>query len=261
MSEIKRLSYSMVRAWLDCGRYFEYRYIRKLPAVLDGRMLAGRVYHHGVEYALKQKKTGQFVPPDEVKDVMSDRWQAELRESVYYENLGEPQVEARQVNWGNDDPGKLKDTVLQLGALYVTKMIPKLEPLAVEERLEGTIGGVSFVGYPDLVLAGPGVIDHKLTTRRTNTEMANKDMQFTAYAALLGKPIWGAWHEALDQKNLDINVVMTERRQGDIDWFAQLVVGVWHGIQSGVFPPNPLCWRCHETKCPYWLECRVLMED
>jgi len=259
MTEIKRLSYSMLRAWLDCPRYFEFRYVRKLPAVLDGRLLAGRVYHHGVAYALRRKKQGELVTPDEVKDIMSDRWQYELGERVYYEHLEEPEVEARQINWGSDDPGKLKDTVLKLATLYLRIMVPKLQPVAVEERLEGVIGGVPFVGYPDLVLQGPGVVDHKLATRRTNQEAADKDLQFSAYAALIGRPIWAAFHQALDQKKPDINVVLTERRQGDIDWFAHLVVGVWKGIIAGVFPPNPMCWRCG-SKCPYEIECRVLME-
>jgi hypothetical protein len=137
-------------------------------------------------------------------------------------------------------------------------MVPKLQPVAVEERLEGSIDGIPFVGYPDLILPGPGVVDHKLATRRASQEMANKDMQFSAYAVLLEKPIWAAWHQALDQKKLDINVVTTERRQGDIDWFERLVVEVWRGIQAGVFPPNPLCWRCG-PRCPYELECRILM--
>lgn len=223
-------------------------------------MLAGRVYDHGVSYALKRRQAGEFVPVDEVKDLMSDRWQYELGESVYYEKLDEPQVEAKKVEWGEDDPGKLKDAVLKLGALYIKTELPKLQPVAVQERLEGVLSGVPFVGYPDLVVSGPGVIDHKFATRRASQEMANKDMQFSAYAALLGKPVWAAWHQALDQKKLKINVVTTERRQGDIDWFERLVAEVWQGIQGGIFPPNPLCWRCG-ARCPYELECRVLMED
>jgi len=193
---------------------------------------------------------------------MSDRWEYELGEQVYYEHREEPEVEAKQINWGDDDPGRLKDVVLKLGALYIKKMLPKLQPVAVEERIEGVLGGVPFVGYPDLIVEpGPGVIDHKLATRRMNPEVAHRDMQFSAYAALLGKPIWAAFHQALDQKKLDINVVLTERRQGDIDWFERLVAEVWRGIQAGIFPPNPLCWRCSEGKCSYWLECKILMEE
>jgi hypothetical protein len=228
-------------------------------------LIAGRVYDHGVSYALKRRLAGEFVPPDEVEDVMSDRWQYELREPADYEHPDDFRVEAKQVNWGEDKPGKLKDTVLKLGALYVKVMLPRLQPLAVQERLEGVIGGVPFVGYPDLIVgrslhdSGIGIIDHKFTTRRANQEMINKDMQFSAYAALLGRSVWAFWHQALDQEKLDINVVTTERRHGDIDWFAHLVGELWRGIMSGIFPPNPLCWRCG-TKCAYELECRILME-
>jgi len=250
----------MVRAWLDCPRYFSYRYIRRLPAVLDGRLLAGRVYHHGVAYALAKRKAEESVSLEEVQDIMRDRWQAELTEKVYYEDLEEPHVEAKQVNWGKDDPGKLQDTVLKLGSRYIRTVLPTLHPVAVEQRLEGVLDGIPFVGYPDLVVQGPGVIDHKFATRRASQELIDKDMQFSAYAALLGQPVWAAWHQALDQKKPDIHVVLTERNQGDIDWFTQLVGGVYRGIMAGIFPPNPLCWRCG-SRCPYEMECRVLMEE
>jgi hypothetical protein len=230
-----------------------------LPAVLEGRLLAGRVYHHGVAHALKKRQEGEFVNPDEIKYIMSDRWQEEVGEKVYYEHADDPVVEAKNIKWGDDEPGKLKDSVLKLGALYTKKMLPTLQPVAVEERIGGMLGKVPFVGYPDLVLPGPGVVDHKLATRRADPALAHKDLQFSAYAALLGKPIWAAWHQALDHKKPDINVVMTERSHGDIDWFVNLVAEVWRAIFTGVYPPNPLCWRCGD-KCPYEVECKVLME-
>jgi hypothetical protein len=270
MIEIKRLSYTMVRAYIDCGKFFHYRYIRKLPAVLDGRLIAGRVYHHGVAYALKRRKVDEFASVDEVNDVMSDRWESETREKVYYEYVDDPQIEARQINWGEDKPGKLKDTVLKLGALYIRTMVPKLKPITVEERIEGIVGGVPFVGYPDLTVgqsldtAGVGVIDHKLIFKRgRNTqELINKDLQFSAYAALVGHPLWAAWHQApaWQSKKPGIKVITTERNRGDIDFFAGIVCQVWKGINSGVFIANPLSWRCGE-RCSYYLECRVLMEE
>jgi hypothetical protein len=269
MSEIRRLSYSMVKAYLDCGHFFYYRYVRKFPAVLEGKLIAGRVYHHGVAYGLKRRKAGECASVEEVHDVMSDRWESETREKVYYEHVEEPQIEARRINWGEDNPGKLKDTVLKLGALYIKTMVPKLQPIAVEERIEGIIGGVPFVGYPDLIVgqsldtAGVGIIDHKLVTKqgRNYQEFINKDMQFSAYAALIRKPIWAAWHQApaWQVKKPSIKVITTERNRGDIDFFACIVSAAWKGINSGVFIANPLSWRCGE-RCSYYLECRVLME-
>lgn len=260
MNELKYLSYSKIRCYLECPRLFEYRYLKKLPAILNGRMLAGRVYHHGVEYALKRKMAGWLTPPDEVKDIMSDNWEAELGERIVYESEDEPKVEARRVDWEDDEPGKLKNTVLKLGGLYVKTMVPTLEPVAVEEKLSAVLAGIPFIGYPDMILPGPGVVDHKLATRRVSQEAADKDLQFSAYATLLGKPIWAAWHQALDQSKLDINVVSTARDQGDIDWFIHLAEKVYQGMLSGIYPPNPLTWQCGE-RCSYHLECRVLMEE
>jgi CRISPR/Cas system-associated exonuclease Cas4 (RecB family) len=274
MTEITRLSYTMVRTYLECPRFFYYRYIRGIPAVLDGSLIAGRIYHHGVAFGLKRRKADQSVSVDEVRDVMSDRWEAETKDKVFYEDLGEPQLEARQINWGQDNPGQLKDAALKLGTLYIKTMLPKLQPIAVEERLEGVIGGVPFVGYPDLVvkqnLAGKGVIDHKLSlhprerpkgVKGNSQELIDKDMQFSAYAALLGESVWASWHQALNLQKPLIDVVTTERKQGDINFFTRIVTEVWKGITSGVFAPNPLCWRCGSERCSYHIECRILLEE
>lgn len=255
MNEIKYLSYSKIRCYLECPRRFEYRYIRQIPAIANGRMIAGRAYHHGVEYALKRKMEGWLTAEEEVKDIISDRWEAETGDP-----LADEGVEVREIDWGEDKPDVLKNTVINLGAVYVKKKLPDMEPVAVEKRLTNRIAGIPFLGYADVILPGPGVIDHKLTQKKTNQKIADKDLQFSAYAALLGEPIWAAFHQALDQKKLDIHVVSTTRNQGDIDWFTHLVSKVYPGMVSGIYPPNPLTWQCGE-KCSYYLECRVLMED
>lgn len=261
MGEITRLSYSSLSLWLNCQRAFYYRYIRQLPAVLSGRMLAGRCYDHGVSYALKRKMAGEIATPEEITDIISDRWESELSERVVYNELGEPKVEAKEVDWQGDEPGRLRDTVISLAGIYLEKMVPKLEPVAVQERLEGIVGGVPFLGYPDCVLSNDGVIDHKFAQKKMPQKVADKDLQMSSYATLLQKPIWAVFHQALDQKTLDINQVFTERNQADIDWFSVLASTVWQSIQTGIFPPNPTSWKCGEKECPYWVECRVLMED
>jgi CRISPR/Cas system-associated exonuclease Cas4 (RecB family) len=259
MNEIKRLSYSMIRTYLECPRSFYFRYVKELPSVLDGRLIAGRVYHHGVSYALKRKMAGEMAFLEEVSDIMADSWEAQLSEQVVYDELDEPKVEAKEIDWQDDSPGRLKDITIRLAGIYLSKVLPKLEPVAVEERLEGEINGISLVGYPDCVLNHNGVIDHKFAKRRMPQEDADKDQQLSIYAILLKKPIWGGFHQALDQKNPDIHVVLTERNQNDMEWTGKLIEQVWEGIQSGVFPPNPLTWKCGD-RCSYQIECRILCE-
>jgi len=262
VNQVNRLSYSMIRLYLECPRAYHYRYILGLPIVQRGRLVAGKVYHLGVAYAFKRKLAGALATPTELFDIMSDTWEAQLAERLVYDELGEPKVEAKRIDWEEDDPGKLKDTVLKLAALYLRKMVPKIEPIAVEQKLEGVIATVPFVGYPDLQvrnLTGIGVIDHKFAKRCLSQADADKDIQPSAYAALLGQPIWAAFHQALDMKRPQINEVTTERGIDDIDWFGHLVEQVWRGIRSGIFPPNPLTWKCG-ADCSYNVECRVLHE-
>lgn len=265
MSEFKRFSYSMIRCYLDCPKSFEFRYLRQLPTALNGALICGRCYHHGVEYALKRKQQGQLAAAEEVRDIVSDCWEAEVGEHFVYDDPGEAKIEAKQIEWAEDDPGKLKDAVLDLACLYLQEYVPYLTPLAVEERLIGEIAGIPFVAYPDLIVgkpdgSGTGIIDHKFTTRKANQEYIDKDLQFSVYGALLGKSVWACWHQALMQRELKINVVSSTRSQDDYDWLGKVVSGVYQGINSGVFPPNPLSHFCGEG-CSYYLECRVLMED
>lgn len=262
----KRLSYSMMRCYLDCPHNFEMRYVKHVPVTLSGRTVAGRVYHHGVEFALKRKKEEKPVTPEEVKDIMRDRWEKEVKGvvappvSFYESDCEEVVMMEKKLEWGDDKPGEVKDAVLKLAGIYVEKFVPTIYPHAVEERFTAIVNGVPFVAYPDLVVAGPGVIDHKFATRRANQDYIDKDLQFTTYAAVLGKPIWAAWHQALDLKRPEIFQILTERKQDDIEWLGRVAADVWQGICAGYFPRNPLGWKCN-GRCEYHIECRVLMED
>lgn len=258
MSEITHLSYSAIRLFLDCPRAFMYRYLRRYPTTLNGRMLAGRVYHHGVEFALKLKMAGMVCPVEQVKDVVANNWDAQLSEKVAYEGLEEPRVEAAKVDWGDEKPGEIKDAIIDLAGIYVRDTLPTLQPVAVEKRLEKMILGVPFVGYPDVILAGNGVADNKLRTKRMSQEEADRDIQVTSYAALLEKPIWFAFHQALDQKERKVEALLTQRDLSDVEWFETLVMEVWGSIQTGIFPPNPLTWRC--PGCSYSMECKFIRD-
>jgi CRISPR/Cas system-associated exonuclease Cas4 (RecB family) len=259
--EIKRLSYTMIRTYLECPRAFDYHYIQGLPVVLTGRLVMGKTYHAGVAHALRGKMAGVVTAPDEIGDVIADAWEAELASRVIDEQGG-PKIEAKSVDWQGEDPGKMKDLVIRLAVLYARRWVPKIEPVAVEVKLQGIIGGVPFVGYPDIQAKEQGklgVIDHKLRSRAMGQADVDKDIQLTSYAALLQQPIWAAFHQALTTKRPRIIPLLTQRSQSDIEWFERLVTEVWRAIQTGIFPPNPLTWKCNRD-CWYNIECRVLHE-
>jgi len=252
-----RLSHSQVRTFLECPRIWEWRYLLKKPEIRTSRLLAGSVYHAGIEYALKKKMNNELIFDDEIKTIINNKWDAETSSGVYADDEGDA-VETRSIEWGEDDPEILRNIVSDLACFYNKTIVPTLEPVAVEKKLEGIVGGVPFLGYADVILKGPGVIDHKLAKRRMDQGTANKDLQISAYACLLKSPIWGAFHQALDQKKQDINIVTTIRTKGDMDWYEMLVEKVAQAMQTGIYPPNPLTWKCGPT-CSYELECRILM--
>lgn len=265
MSEITRLSYTAISTYLNCPRAFMYRYIKREPTILTGRLIAGRAYHHGVAFALSTKKSGNTVNIDEVTDIVSGAWQSYLVDKLVYNELGEPKIEAVDVDWGDDDPGKLKDSIIKLVKMYIKQILPELKPTAVEEKIKADIDGVPCIGYIDVMSELSDkttlVIDHKLYKRSISDVDASKDLQMSIYATLLGKPIVCAFHQALLQKKLQVKKVLTERNNDDISWTTGLIKEVWKGIQSGIYPPNPTSWTCSEKSCSYFTTCRVLMED
>jgi hypothetical protein len=208
--------------------------------------------------------SGLTASSEEVADIVSDAWDAHLSDKLVYDELGEPKLEAKDIEWGDDNPGQLKDNVIKLAKMYTKNVLPEVNPTAVEEKVKSDVDGIPCLGYMDAICelgdSTSLVIDHKLGKNRMSQEAADKDLQMSIYATLLDRPIVCAFHQALIQKKLVLNKVLTERGRGDIVWATGLIKEVWNGIQSGIFPPNPLSWTCSESNCSYWTECRVLMD-
>jgi hypothetical protein len=254
--EITSLSYSKISALLRCPRAFEYNYVLKTPVPLKGRVLAGRCYHHAVAAAaLKWQLFKETAPADEVADELSKRWAAETGARVNYDDQREEKTEATLIDFGDDDPGKLKDAAIRLAQLYVAEVLPGLDILYIEKRMAVDLDGVPFIGYLDLELAGDIVVDHKLRQKRMSKEEVDRDIQPSSYALLKGGSIIFQFHQALDIKKPAIELIETARGEGDIAWFRQLAADVWRQIQAGIFPPNPLFWGCGPG-CEHYLDCR-----
>jgi hypothetical protein len=257
MMEITSLSYSKIAALLRCPRQFEYRYIKQSPAPLKGRMLAGRCYDHALNSAaLKWQLFKELITPEEVADEFSTRWESELATKMSYDGEGEEKVEVPVVDFGDDDPGTLKDSGIKLAQMFVGQIMPTLDITYIQKRLEGQVEGIPFVGYPDVILDnGATVADHKFRQKKMSEKDVENDIQLPSYAMLMGAPVTGRFYQAIDAKEKKIEPAERAIGQGDIDWLRRLVVDAWQIIQNGTFPPNPLSWTCGPN-CEYYMECR-----
>jgi hypothetical protein len=254
---IEHLSYSSLSVFLRCPKSFYFRYLEKKPEALKGRVLCGRTYHHTLAVAeLRRQLFNEQITPNEVGDIFSSHWEKECQNKLVYDELGDEKVEATVLDFEDDDPGELKDSGIKLAQLYIEKVLPTLDIVAIEKRMTANVDGVPFVGYADLILKSDIVIDHKFAQRKMPQGDADKDIQISSYALLLNKPITGQFHQALDTKEKSINIVETKRDRSDIDWLKQIIVGVWEQINSGLFYCNPLGWWCGENSCSWWLECK-----
>jgi hypothetical protein len=149
---IDHLSYSSLSVLLRCPRSFYFRYIEKKPEALKGRILCGRTYHHTLAVAESRKHLfNEQITPDEVGDIFSGYWERECQDKLVYDELGEGRVEATVLDFEDDNPGKLKDSGIKLAQLYIEKVLPTLDIVAIEKRMTANIDGVPFIGYADLI--------------------------------------------------------------------------------------------------------------
>lgn len=260
---IDHLSYSSLFKLTQCPHAWKLRYLDKVPETVTGRLIVGRCYHDAVANALSQKSIGLSVSDQEVADIFSSVWDKELRDKVVYDVEGDAKVEVKNIDWGEDDPGKLKDQGILLAKLYCQIRLPNLEVEKVEYKMQRIFEGVKFVGRADAKLMSGKIIDHKYKEKRMGEEELQRDFQSTSYAFLEGKPITMQFHQALNLKVRPKNeedllpIVEVERGEDDINWFTSMILAWWKVIQAGLFPPNPNGWFCSPAFCSYYVTCRM----
>jgi len=254
----KSLSASALDVYDSCPRYYEGRYIKKLPVKQTGRMIAGSSYHRGIAYALGTVINGLTFSIEEVCDIVSDAWDSLVRKnSVSIEE--NTILEVKGIDWQDRDPGEYKGRVLDFVKLYIQFQLPQVDAVAVEKKhTRETIPGLFVVGYPDVELRSGAIEENKFAKRRKGQNEVDNEMQPYVYAYLLDRPLVCIYRQALDQKKMDFDIVETKRSSSDIEWVKKKIILTWKLIQTGIFPPQTGSWRCAPDYCDYYVDCRIL---
>lgn len=238
--------------FLRCPAQYEFRYMKgiKIPPV--GAIIQGKAYHEAIGIDLLYKKTqGNLLAESQVADAFSTSFDIQLRLKV--SNDEEDKWEFDDIDWRDDDPGKVKDQGIILARLYHNKIAQSIEPLEVEERKQTDIAGIPFVFIADVV-EEKRIIDHKVKGRRFSEDELKKDLQATAYSLIYNRPL--EFHQALKLKQPVIDIAQTSRTDSDYQFFKDLVLRVKQAIDTGIFYPNPTGWACSEQWCGYYKLCR-----
>lgn len=53
-----------------------------------------------------------------------------------------------------------------------------------------------------------------------------------------------------------VGIVRTERTVKDVEWWKEMVRGIYKQMVSGIAPPRPEGWQCSPKYCGYWERCR-----
>jgi len=235
--------------WLRCPRQWKYRYTDGIKSAPSGALIIGSAYHTALEGNFQQKISSTVdLPVADCLDLFSDAWEGRLLEE--------------EIIWDNLGPDESKDQGVGLVQEYMISTAPSVQPAEVERLCYSEVAGVRFVCRVDMVDIQKAVIDHKTSSKAFSQDDVDYDLQASAEAFALGRPIVFYNHVAIKLRTPRIQVVKAFRLQTDIDWWVSMATDVVLQMETGVAPPRPVdafgkegFW-CNERFCGYYERCR-----
>ena len=225
---LDHISHSQISTWLRCPRQWEFRYVRGLKEPPSGALIEGGSYHSTLEVNFKQKiNTHEDMILDDCLDVYSDEWDKRVSREEY-------------IDWGKLRAGQIKDEGASLVSEYMASTSTFVQPVTVEETVVTEIAGVRFVCIIDIIDSRKIVIDHKTSARKFSQIDVDMDIQASAEAFVLNRPIMFQNHVAVKTKMPKIQVVKSYRTRTDIEWWEEMAIQVLTQMKSGIAPPRPV---------------------
>jgi hypothetical protein len=247
-----------------CGEAYRRRYIEGERFPPSPRMLRGIVVHRVSAMAMLRKLEEDELPTaEEAKDVAATEFEQQWAGGV---NLDQEALEGG----AKQEKASSKDFAIGLSDLYVARVAPALEPIAVERFISVRPKESDLVirGGVDLVAKAPGggesIRDTKTSEKTPRSDMAERSQQLTFYAMVRQADV-GALPK---QHTLDYLVQTPGRRErkhvplhttrdtADVQALVhRLNTGV-EAVKRGVFmPAAPDAWNCSARWCEFWSSC------
>ncbi len=247
--ESKHLSVSQIKMFLRCPLQYQFRYIDGLKIPPTGSLTLGKSIHSALEANYSQKITSkQDLPAEKVLDLFSDRWEQEVKETVFDMD---------------EKAGTVKDDGVKMVTAYHGQISPTIQPRLVEHEFNLIFANVSYTlkGIIDLVDVEGTIIDHKTSKRSMNPEDVGSDIQLTCYA-LAYRTLFGVPEKELrfdvmvKTKVPKLQQIPTTRTQDDIRRFLKVLGFVSKAIQSGTLYPcenkQTCSWCGYRELCRKW---------
>jgi hypothetical protein len=250
---VDHLSVSSLNLLAKCPTKWHRRYILREYEPPGGKMILGSAVGaaEGQHYS-QVIETGEGYTLEQVHDEFTAEWD---------DRTGRDDVE-----WGDDNPGDLKDSGIAAIDAYHTQIAPLVIPTSVEREFSLTWPGVDWTltGFLDLEEDDGTVADLKVRGKKMMRSDADSDLQPASY--LYARRAEGNpaprfdFHTMVRTKRPYAEVVSTERTDRQLDTFADRVFAAaaeirWRAendVWSGAVPG---AWWCSSKFCGYWDSC------
>jgi len=263
ISDLEHLSYSSISSYLLCPRAWRFHYLDQIETPTSPALIFGSAFHETVEDWLATRICEDMgdIP---LVDFWQRQWKMQLERNA-----------DRGINWGKDNPEAMNNLGIRMFSDPDTvALVDSLQPLVIEEQVQIErkvtlqVPGVPVpvIGYVDMIEQDGVPCDFKTSARSWSQKQANEQMQPAFYLAALnqfGYPLAQdnggytfRYYTFIKTKTPKCQIWGTTRTAQDLFWLFGLIADVWHGIEGGVFPPNPGTWKCGPRYCDYWDICR-----
>jgi putative RecB family exonuclease len=245
-----RLSPSSISTFRQCPLKFKYSKIDGLPDAPTDATVLGNFVHEVLEtmYALPPEQRTQETAKSLARQLWADSWGEKAASLIHSEK--ELNFFRWTAWWCIENLWRLEDPI-------------NTSPWAIEEHVEGVVGGIRLHGYIDRLFYENGVAkisDYKTGKTPKPKYMGDKFFQLIIYSQLL---------ESIDiipeSMSLELlylkdgvrfeKVVSQEDVQEVIEVIQEVREGIDSRCKSGEFEPNKsiLCnWCGYKRICPAW---------
>ena len=236
------LSPSQVSSIMDCAYRWHAKQVLKMPEPPTSNQILGRAVHAALAANFEQKcNTKVDLPVIGVLAVFRDAWAVLSAETEFHDA---------------EDPVELGKTGGALVSKYMEEAAPRIEPAAVELRVEGAIAGVRVTGYIDLLDVHGCVIDIKTAKARPSSISPMHRFQVATYRYLTNRAGGSGRIDTLVKTKspqlIQQSFSITEQELRAIHTIYPEAQALMRG---DIHLPNRQSMLCSRRHCAYWRHC------
>jgi RecB family exonuclease len=236
------LSPSQVSSITDCPYRWHAKHVLKMAEPPTSSQILGKAVHTALAANFDQKcDTKLDLPVMGVLAVYREAW-AVLSEETEFRD--------------DEDPNELAKTGEALVTKYMEEAAPRIEPAAVEMRVEGEIAGVKVVGYIDLLDVDGCVIEIKTAKARPSSMNPMHRFQVATYRHLT--PLargTGRIDTLVKTKSAQLIQQTFSISEQELRAIQTLYPEAQKLMHGSVHLPNRHSMLCSRRHCAFWRHC------